>query len=449
MLQDRFCKYIEQQSLCGKQDRILLAVSGGVDSMAMMMLFAGCGYDIGVAHCNFQLRGDESEEDEVLVASEAARFGVPFYNKRFETERETEISGESVQMVARRLRYQWFDELCSQHGYNKIAIAHHADDSVETFFINMIRGTGLRGLTGINVVNGKLIRPLLFSTRKDILEFAKAGGLKYREDSSNSSTKYLRNKIRLGIIPLFKEILPRFAETMTANVERLTYAQTFIDRCIEDLRREAESREGDSHIIDVSVIDPTMPMKYVIFELMRKHGFNGDVTDKLCHSLEAGSATGKRFYARDKVAYIDRDRIIITPIPEDDTCDMAIGSDTKQVNFRGFTLLIDHIDIDDVDELKCPEQIALLDMDKVVFPLTVRRWQEGDSFVPFGMKGHKKVSDFLIDSKVAAPDKTRQAVIVSGEDIVWVVGRRVDDRYSVTSSTENVLRIVKDPDVVY
>ena len=203
------------------------------------------------------------------MAECAEKLGVPHYNIRFDTLREMERTGESVQMAARRLRYDWFDSLCDEHGYTHIAIAHHGDDSVETFFINLLRGTGLRGLTGISVTNGRLIRPLLFSTRKEILDYALQKKIPFREDSSNASTKYLRNKIRLGIVPRIKEISPQFTETMTSNVERLTAAQGFIDRGMALLRQQVVLSRGDVHTIEVDRIDPMLPVQFVVYELLR------------------------------------------------------------------------------------------------------------------------------------------------------------------------------------
>ena len=234
-LLDSFQRYIDENDLATHDDRILLTVSGGVDSMVMLSLFTRCGYRVGVAHCNFQLRGAESDEDEVLVEDEAKKYGAAFYNRRFETKAEMERTGESMEMAARRLRYAWFDALSREHGYTAIAIAHHADDSIETFFINLLRGTGLRGLTGISTQVGKVIRPLLFASRKEILEYAVQNRIPFREDSSNRSTKYLRNKIRLGLIPRIREINPKFTDLMRRNIERLTDTQLFIDALTDQL----------------------------------------------------------------------------------------------------------------------------------------------------------------------------------------------------------------------
>ena len=443
-LVSRFEKYVESNSLFTREDKILLAVSGGVDSMVMLSLFARSGYNIGVAHCNFQLRGAESDEDEVLVAEESSRYGVPSYNIRFDTKGEMERTGESVQMAARRLRYAWFNELCDKYGYNMISIAHHADDSVETFFINMFRGTGLKGLTGINSVNGRVVRPLLFATRREILDYALANGVPYREDSSNSSRKYLRNKIRLGLIPRIKEINPNFTEVMCDNVQRLTDAQMFITHGIECIRKEVESSRDGMIVIDPTKIDRGFPVDYVIYELMSKYGFKSDVVDSLIHALRSGES-GKRFYARDYMACTDRGVIMIGPIEECDECSVKVDEKTAKVYAGNSVLYFDSLDVDDIGSLSVPENIAQVDMDKLQFPLEVRRWRDGDSFVPFGMSGRKKVSDYLVDAKVSLPEKRRQFVLVNGDgNIVWLIGRRIDNGFKITSHTENVLRVTKE-----
>ena len=443
-LLEKFEKYITDHSLVSKTNRILLTVSGGVDSMVMMHLFVEAGYKVGVAHCNFCLRGAESDEDEVLVAEQAQKLGVPHYNRRFDTAGEMALTGESVQMAARRLRYSWFDELCLDEGYDTIAVAHHADDSAEAFFINLLRGTGLKGLTGISVINGKIIRPLLAVSRHDIKEYAKLHNIPYREDSSNRSTKYLRNKIRLGIVPRLREIVPQFTGTMCSNIDRLTEAQRFINHAIEKIARDAVEHIGGEDIINPEEIDSGFPLNFVIYELMsHNYGFKGDVVDSLCDALAKGS-TGKRFYSKDWVAYIDRGRIVISRITDDDDCEVAVNLSKTKVYCGGSVLYLEKLDIDNVESLRVPEHIALLDLDTLSEPLKLRKWHEGDRFVPLGMVDEKKVSDFLIDAKVSMPEKRRQFVLTSGENIVWLVGQRIDNRYKITSKTENVLRITKE-----
>ena len=441
---ETFQRYIEENSLAMHDDRILLTVSGGVDSMVMLSLFTRCGYRVGVAHCNFQLRGTESDEDEVLVEEEAKKYGVEFYNKRFETKAEMERTGESMEMAARRLRYAWFDALSHEHGYTAVAIAHHADDSIETFFINLLRGTGLRGLTGISTQVGKIIRPLLFASRREILEYAVQNRIPFREDSSNRSTKYPRNKIRLGLIPRIREINPKFTSLMSRNLARLTDAQLFINHGIERIRGEAVTSEAGIDTIRLDRIDPAFPQGFVIYELLSSgYGFKGDVIDSLCHALEQG-ATGRRFYAREHVACIDRGRIVVAPVAPDDACLTTVPKGALRSYCGNSVLYYEYCDIDTIKNFGVPEHIAQIDADRLQFPLTLRRWQEGDWFVPFGMTGRKKVSDFLVDAKVSVAEKQRQFVLVSGGEIAWLVGRRIDDRYRLTPETENVLRITKE-----
>ena len=444
MLTDRFQSYVERHGLFSRDDRILLTVSGGVDSMVLLSLMASLGYRFGVAHCNFQLRGAESDEDEVLVEDEAKKHGAAFYNRHFETRAEMERTGESMEMAARRLRYAWFDALSREHGYTAIAIAHHADDSIETFFINLLRGTGLRGLTGISTQVGKVIRPLLFASRKEILEYAVQNRIPFREDSSNRSTKYLRNKIRLGLIPRIREINPKFTSLMSRNLARLTDAQLFINHGIERIRSEAVTSDTGIDTIHLDRLDPAFPQGFVIYELLSSgYGFKGDVIDALCHSLEQ-DATGRRFYARERVASIDRGKIVIAPIAPDDACLTTVRKGAPRSYCGNSVLYYEYCDIDTIKNFGVPENIAQIDADRLQFPLTLRRWRDGDWFVPFGMTGRKKVSDFLVDAKVSVAEKQRQFVLLSGDEIVWLVGRRIDDRYRLTPDTENVLRITKE-----
>ena len=444
LLLEEFEKYVAQNELFGHDDKILLTVSGGVDSMVMMSLFAASGYRFGVAHCNFQLRGQESDEDEALVAEQARRYGVELFNRRFDTQGEMERTGESMEMAARRLRYTWFRSLCDEHGYNVIAIAHHINDSIETFFINMLRGTGLRGLTGISVQAGRIVRPLMFATRKDILDYATAHRIPYREDSSNRSTKYLRNKVRLGIVPMLREINPQFTTVMRRNISRLTDAQTFIDRSVELIRRDAMTEQGGLYTLHVDRIDASLPLGYVVYEILNSmFGFKGDTVDALCHALQQNN-TGRRFYSREWVATIDRGRIVIGRIADEDTCMTQVEQGVLRSYCGSSVLHYEYCDIDMIDSVTTPANVALVDADKLRFPLTLRRWQQGDWFVPFGMSGRKKVSDFLIDAKVSMAEKSRQFVLLSGDDVVWLVGRRADDRFRLTRQTENVLKITRE-----
>ncbi len=387
----------------------------------------------------------ERQGNTILVkATQTGRTG-KVYVENFDTLAEMERTGESIQMAARRLRYDWFGELCVKHGYTAIAIAHQADDSVETFFINLFRGTGLRGLTGISPVNGRIVRPLLFATRREITEYALSNKISYREDSSNRSTKYLRNKIRLGLIPRLREINPRFGETMRRNVDRLTQTQGFIDAAIRQIRDRVVRHEGNTATIEVENIDPAFPVGFVVYELMSSGwGFKGDAADGITAALERGE-TGRRFYSRDHVAFTDRGRILIEPVGADDPCEVTLDDTATRVYAGNSVYYLTRIDIDHIESLAVNENTALIDADRLSWPLSLRRWREGDRFTPLGMTGTKKVSDYLVDAKVPVPEKGRQFVLTDTDgEIVWLTGRRIDDRFKITPETENVLKIVRE-----
>ena len=443
-LLEEFEKYVSENELFSHNDKVLLAVSGGVDSMVLMSLTAAAGYQFGVAHCNFQLRGKESDEDEVMVEREAKRLGVEFYNASFDTTAEMARTGESMEMAARRLRYAWFKSLCDEHGYSVIAIAHHINDSIETFFINMLRGTGLRGLTGINAQVGHIVRPLMFATRKDIHDFAIAHRIPFREDSSNRSTKYLRNKVRLGLVPMLKEINPQFTTIMRRNISRLSQAQEFVTASMDMIKRQVVEEQSGIYTLHIDRIDSSLPRNFIIYEILSaQFGFKGDVVDLLCHALD-NEATGKRFYSRDWVAVVDRQKVVVAAVAEDDDCETLVDRSMIRSYAGGSVLFYEYCDIDFIETLDMGDNVALLDADKLQFPLNVRRWREGDWFIPLGMSGRKKLSDYLIDKKVSLVEKNRQFVLLSGDDIVWVIGRRLDDRFCITKKTENVLKIVRD-----
>ena len=320
-------------------------------------------------------------------------------------------------------------------------VAHQADDSIETFFINLLRGTGLRGLTGITRQRGRIVRPLLFATRKEIVEYAVANRIAYREDSSNRSTKYLRNKIRLGLVPRIREINPQFTALMGRNIGRLSEAQHFIGSAIEKIRSEAVSTVNGVDRIELDRIDAAFPRDFVLYELLNSaYGFKGDVIDALCRTLDEGQS-GRRFYAREWVAVTDRGAVEVARIDDEDPCEVEIPERAIRAYAGNSVFYFERCSIDLIEHFGVPPQMAQLDAEKLQWPLRLRRWREGDRFVPFGMTGKKKVSDFLIDEKVSMMEKQRQFVLLSGEEIVWVVGRRIDDRFRLDDQTDEVLRI--------
>lgn len=431
-----FRQYIRNRGLIGPEEKILVAVSGGIDSMTLLDLMRQAfGGRIAAAHCHFGLRGAESDGDQQLVETYCRQHCIPLHTVRFDTEAEARERGESIQMAARRLRYDWFDSLCDNHGYDKIAIAHHADDSAETFFINLVRGTGLRGLTGIADRRGRIIRPLLFARRDDITAYAVAGGVPYREDSTNATLKYLRNRLRHDILPrLDSASNNRLAQTMEQNLTRLQQAQRFIDLQIAKLRAEALH----DNILNLSFLDPGS-LPFELHELLRPYGFAPETVEDLAAVLTRRAeesdvtASGKRFDAPEWSAAIDRGRIMLTPRIAEPFRDERIAEDDPRIEWLSAGEL--------PDSLVTPPNIAYLTADALKFPLLLRRWRDGDWFIPLGMAGQKKVSDFLIDAKIPAVDKARQGVLVSGETIVWLAGRRIDDRYKVRQDARRIVRI--------
>ena len=284
----------------------------------------------------------------------------------------------------------------------------------------------------------------MFASRREILEYAVAQKIPFREDSSNRSTKYLRNKIRLGLIPRIREINPKFTDQMRRNIDRLTDTQLFIDAAVAHMREDVVTQADGIATIHVERIEAAYPRNFAVYELLSsQYGFKGDVCDALCRALSE-AATGRRFYAREYVATVDRGRILVERIAPGDACEVTVEQGAQRSYCGNMVLYFEACDIDDIRAYDVPEQVALLDADLLRYPLRLRRWREGDWFIPFGMAGRKKVSDFLIDAKVSMPEKERQFVLLSGDEIVWLVGRRIDDRYRLTDRTENVLRITKE-----
>ena len=440
-LVEKFRSYVAHEGLFTHDDTILLAVSGGVDSMVLMSLAREAGYRFAVAHCNFHLRGEESDGDELLVEREVRKMGVPYHVTHFDTYGEVASTGDSIEMVARRLRYAWFDELCDANGYSAVVIAHHIDDSIETHFINMLRGTGARGLAGIASRNGRVVRPLLFATREEIETYATQNNIPFRVDSSNMSMKHLRNRVRHEVVPMLKGLNPHFTTIMQRNMTHLGQAQSFIDASMAIIKRAVLSEDRGVFRIDIAAIDASLPRNFVIYEILSSEfGFRREVVTDICVAFDNG-ATGRRFFAVDRMAVVDRDAILVMPIAEDDDVEIRVDNDAVSATLGGVKFSFEVLAMADVATLNQGADVALLDADRVTFPLTIRRWREGDAMVPFGMAGRKKISDMLIDAKVSLVEKREQYLLLSGGDVTWLVGRRIDNRYAVRKDTLRVLRV--------
>lgn len=433
-----FTSFIEAQDLFSKDDRILLAVSGGMDSMAMLELFHKAGYVFDIIHCNFKLRGADADEDERFVLGMAERYGVKCFHRSFDTAGIAKSSGRSIQMVARELRYEYFDEVVVENGYNFVATAHHLDDQTETFFINLARGCGLAGLHGIAPKKDKLVRPLLFTGREGIETFIKENQIPYREDTSNAEVKYIRNKIRHEILPMFREINPSFDAEMTQNIARLAETESIFKDHIEKVRKALSKAEGDIVSFDIDKLKELNPIDAYLYAFLKEFGFGKDDIMKIIDTFEGIS--GKQFFSPTHRLLVDRDKILITRLPAGLlNYELTLDSDSRSIS-EPLEMAFEKLPAMDYN-IPQGEDIASLDYDKLRFPLRIRSWKKGDYFIPLGMKNRKKLSDYFIDKKFSRIKKERSLVLISGDDIAWIIGERIDERYKVTADTKLIYRI--------
>ncbi len=444
-----FREYIKSADLFGQSDRILLAVSGGVDSIAMVRLFKDAGIDFGIAHSNFGLRADESDGDEIFVKDLAFHLGVPFFVKHFDTKHFAAEHKISIQMAARDLRYAWFDDIMNENGYSFVATAHHLDDQAETFFINLLRGTGISGMHGILPKQGRIIRPLMFTTREKIMAFALDENLAWREDRSNKSRKYLRNKLRLDILSELRKINPVFSYKLNESIAHLRDVETIYHNHIVGVTADLVQETPEGVLISIDWIYEYQPHATYLFELLKPYNFAYPVVKEIVRSIDTFS--GKTFYSPTHRLLRDRENFIIQPLTELNTCPV-----TGEVVLleKNITTLDNPVSLciqqtDKISDLPMGKSfIACLDEDKLKFPLVVRKWEKGDWFIPLGLKGKKKLSDFFIDQKISVADKEKTWLLVSGEDIVWVIGKRIDNRFRITSKTRKAYVVTSVDDSI-
>ena len=436
MLQ-QLLNHISHHALCKPTDKILLAVSGGLDSMVMLHLFKEAGFKIAVAHCNFQLRGGQSDADEEFVGNTCRQLKVPFFATRFDTKVHAAIRGISVQMAARDLRYSFFKELVRDHGFDRVATAHHFNDTIESIFLNLIRGTGMDGFRGIVVRKENIIRPLLFATRKMIHDHALQQNIPWREDSSNLSDDYQRNFLRHKVIPKLEEMNPGFEDAFRDTYERLLGAREFALAYIEEIKSIA-LKEGDdkSITLDIRRTRKSEFAAVLLWEIIKDLGFNYDQ----CQKITMDHQPGKIFYSETHQLLVDRTQYIIEEKRSNDFLSHTIEKGQGFAGNGPVTLRIKELPHADFTLRKDPS-LAQLDADLLQFPILWRKWQAGDYFIPLGMRAEKKVSDFLIDLKIPFNSKADITVLESGGEIVWIVGHRINDRYKVTAETNRVLVI--------
>jgi len=430
----QFQDFIEQEELFNKDDKILLAVSGGKDSVLMFHLFKSTGVNIGVAHCNFNLRADESQRDENFVKLLAKSYDVPLYVTHFATKKYAEAHKISTQMAARELRYQWFEEIRSANHYDYIAIAHHQNDTVETMLINLVRGTGIAGLHGILPKREKLIRPLLFLNGDEINEHIVQNNLDFVEDSSNLSADYTRNKIRLKVLPHLKEINPHLEQTFIENAARFAALESFLNNSIKQLAQTIFHRKPDGIYITKSDIEKLNPPKLLLFELLKPYGFAENTVSEILSHLN--SISGTRFLSQTHQLTINRNEVVLSLLLIQDEVNVMIHPSTTSITFGNHEI---EISFRTGNEFIANKNIAFVESAALIFPLIVRNWQQGDKFMPLGMRHLKKLSDFFIDEKIPLHLKNSTPILVNGNgDIIWVVGMRQDNRYKLTASTKKV-----------
>lgn len=442
---ENFLKYTRELELFNLQDSILLAMSGGLDSMVMADLFIRAGIDLGLAHCNFKLRGKESDRDEQFVMDFASQKNIPCYTKAFDTKKIADNNTMSIQMVARQLRMDWLEKLSSEKAYQFYATAHHLDDQNETFFINLLRGSGIAGFHGIKPRSGKLIHPMLFAGREEIQTYALDNNIIFREDSSNQKTNYRRNKIRHHILPELEKIQPGFKQILSGNILKLQSAEKIYRRHIDEVRKQVlEEKKELARIHIKKVLDLAEPETY-LFELLYPYGYNSSDINQIFKSL--AGLSGKLFFSQNFKLVVDREYLLITPIKSNNQ-NREEYFITKEMNTLSHpvNLHLKYLTKSNSFRIRTDSNTAQLDSEKLKFPLQIRKWRTGDFFYPLGMKGKKKVSDFFIDEKLSRIEKDNCWLLISGQDIIWIIGYRLDDRYKITNLTTTFLEVEHFPD---
>ncbi len=433
---DQFQAYINRYNLLAESDKVILALSGGIDSMVLADLLLKAKVEFVAAHCNFHLRGEESDGDEKFVRDYAERNGIQCFVKHFETEKYAAEQSISIEMAARDLRYAWFEELRQQLGYDKIAVAHHADDQAETFFINLLRGAGLNGLKGMKPQNGVIIRPLLWASREQIRKYAVENQILWREDHTNAESVYLRNKIRNQLLPAFDELHAEARQGLYKSLEHLAAENELYRELLQEKLGQIIEYNGDIQRIPYSAFLIQHSSFQLLFEWLRQYGFNTDQ----CHFIydALGSSVGNQYCSPTHCVVIGRNELQLSEIKAktDDEIQIEIGEEEilspVHLCFSRFEKDADFI------INKSPE-VAQLDFDTLKFPLTLRHWRHGDRFHPLGMKGSKLLSDFFVDQKYTEWQKRNVWLLVAADgDILWVVGYRIDERYKVSISTKTI-----------
>ncbi|MFV0565111.1 MAG: tRNA lysidine(34) synthetase TilS [Flavobacteriaceae bacterium] len=420
------------------ESRNIIAVSGGIDSVVLTHLCHRLGLNIALAHCNFNLRGADSDADESFVAQLAKNLNLEVFVQHFDTQTYAEKNKRSIQMAARELRYNWFRELAQQLRFNCVLTAHHADDNLETFLINFTRGTGLEGLTGIPEINGDFVRPLLPFSRADIEQYAQQNNLKWAEDKTNSATKYLRNKLRHEVVPVLKEINPALLQSFSSTINHLSDSSFMVNESVDEFLNQAIAHISETTITyNISAFKNTNRPQAYLYEVFKDYGFTQwhDITNLL------NAQSGKQVFSNSHRLIKDRDVLLLTELGFSAPENIKIFKTDKQVKTPSGTLFFS-----EAEEIKQDNNTIYVDKNLLQYPLILRKREEGDVFYPIGMNGKKKkLSKYFKDEKLALPDKESAWLLCSNNNIVWVVGKRADNRFKVTENTTKVLKIELKP----
>ena len=415
------------------QEKFLLACSGGLDSVVLTQLCSQCEMDFAIAHCNFKLRGNDSDADEVFVRNLASSLNKEFIVTHFDTKSYAAKHKMSVQMAARELRYQWFEDLMLENTIKTLVTAHHADDNLETFIINLSRGTGIKGLIGIPSRTETILRPLLLFSRDQILAFAKSGNIEWREDISNEETKYLRNKIRHQIVPLLKELHPTFLDNFSTTQKYLSQTEAISENHLHHIKESLFVIDGDINRIRIDSLSNLKPLDAYIYGLFREYGFTEweDVRSLLT------AMSGKEVHSRTHRLVKDRDFLLLTQNTVLNEHSYQIKESVTQIHTP---INLSMCSVGDLEETNT--NTLYVDKETLKYPMTLRKWQKGDYFYPLGMKGIKKLSKYFKDEKIDVIAKEKQWLLCSDNQIVWIVGKRADERFKVTDNTKNILKIM-------
>jgi tRNA(Ile)-lysidine synthase len=433
---NEFSAHIKSSRLLHPDKFYLLAISGGIDSVCLAHLLKRCGFQYGLAHCNFQLRGEESDGDEGFVKELANTLGVKVLVKRFDTVEFKKERAMSTQMAARDLRYQWFEELLNDKVCEGIVVAHHADDQVETVMLNLLRGSGIEGIYGMAEMRQGIIRPFLPFERKNIQKFMEEEGLEWREDPTNAQNDYKRNFLRNQVIPLLRQFQSDAPGQLLGSFGRIKDTGKAFFHFFEQWKSATIFQEGEYQTLPLERIIHLPGRSSLLYYWLRPYGINFHQVEEILRAMDDRSEPGRCFTGRGYVLNVDRDSLILGPEFIDDG-DLEIMPTDIETCIQGMEYELLHINSPATID-KNPQH-AMLDSDMLDFPLKVRKWQEGDRFRPFGMKQFKKISDFLIDLKVPQVKKQGVKVLCSGDAIAWVIGYRIDDRFAVSVSTKRTL----------